>query len=119
MKRINEGELFQHLGDFLKAKGIELKEGSYTNRIQQGCTLLGEAINLSQSGLAKAKTKAEKKLDELRQVIHEKTAPNPPATAASPAPAPPPPTVSEPAPTSKTKPRKAMPRRTAKKKRAR
>ena len=84
MKRIDEGELYQHLGEFLKAKGIELKEGAYTKRIEQGCTLLSEVINAGQSGIEKARTKAEKKLEQLRQVIHEKTAPKPPAASASP-----------------------------------
>jgi hypothetical protein len=118
MKRINEGELYQHLGDFLKAKGIELKEGSYTKRIQQGCALLSETINVSQTGLEKAKTKAEKKLGELRQVIHEKTAPKPPARSAPPATPPPPVPAGEAAARPKTAARKPAPRRTAKQKRS-
>jgi hypothetical protein len=83
MKSIEENELYEHLSGFLKAKGIELKEGSYAKRIQQGCTLLSDAINLSQKGLERAKTEAEKKLDQMRQVIHEKTAPKAPASSPS------------------------------------
>ena len=85
MKRIKKNELFQHFGGFLKSKGIELKEGAYTERMQKGCSLLTDAINLSQSGLERAKTEAEKKLDQMRQLIHEKTAPKPPRAAAAPA----------------------------------
>ena len=77
MKKINEGELFGHLSGFLKAKGIELKEGTYTKRIEQGCTLLGNAINASQKGIKRAQAEAAKTIDEMRRVIHEKTAPQP------------------------------------------
>ena len=83
MKPINKSELYEHLGNFLKSKGIELREGDYAKRIQQGCTLLSEVINVSQSGLKRAKAEAEKKLDRMRQVIHEKTAPKPPPMATS------------------------------------
>ena len=44
MQTIKKDELFRHLGDFLKSKGIELNDGSYTPRIQQGCNLLADAI---------------------------------------------------------------------------
>ena len=77
MKKINEGELFGHLSGFLKAKGIELKEGNYTKHIEQGCSLLSSAINVSQKGIKRAQAEAGKKIDELRHVIHEKTAPQP------------------------------------------
>ena len=119
MKRINEGELYQHLGGFLKAKGIELTEGSYTKRIQQGCALLTEAINVSQSSLKKAKTKAEKKLDRLRQAIHEKTAPKSAGAPAAPPPPTTPPPATEPAPAPKAKApsRQRAPHRNAKRKR--
>jgi hypothetical protein len=75
MKAIQQDELYEHLSGFLKGKGIELKEGSYANGIQKGCTLLADAINLSQKGLSRAKVEVDKKLDQMRQVIHEKTAP--------------------------------------------
>jgi hypothetical protein len=78
MKPIQKDELFDHLSEFLKTKGIELKTGSYSKTIQAGCSLLADAVNLSQAGLAKAKTGIDKKLDEVRQVIHEKTAPKQP-----------------------------------------
>jgi hypothetical protein len=75
MKPIQKDELFAHLGLFLKTKGIELKEGSYTNGVQKGCALLTDAINLSQKGIKRAKVEIDKKVDRMRQVIHEKTAP--------------------------------------------
>ena len=83
MKRIKKNELFRHFGSFLKSKGIELSEGAYAERVQKGCNLLTDAVNLSQSGLERAKTEAEKKLDQMRQLIHEKTAPKPPRAAAA------------------------------------
>ena len=83
MKKINEGELFGHLSGFLKAKGIELKEGNYTKHIEQGCSLLSSAINVSQKGIKRAQTEAVKAIDEMRQVIHETTAPQPPSSPAA------------------------------------
>lgn len=75
MKRLNQDELYQNLRGFLKAKGIELQEGSYARGIRKSCFLLGDAINLGQQGLGRAKVEIDKKLDQVRQVIHEKTAP--------------------------------------------
>ena len=95
MNPIQKDELYENISQFLKTKGIELKEGSYTKGIHAGCSLLADAINLSQTGLDRAKVGLEKtkegidkKLDQVRQVIHEKTAPKPPVTAAPPPPAP-------------------------------
>jgi hypothetical protein len=95
MKPIERGELYEHVCGFLKGKGIELSEGSYAKGIQNGCSILADAINLSQKGLSKAKVGFDKKLDQMRQVIHEKTAPRPspqpepPKAAAEPPKAPP------------------------------
>jgi hypothetical protein len=95
MNPIRKDELYENVSQFLKHKGIELKEGSYTKGIHAGCSLLADAINLSQTGLERAKVGLdktrdgiEKKLDRVRQVIHEKTAPKPPVSAAPPPPAP-------------------------------
>jgi hypothetical protein len=41
---------------------------------------------MSQTGLERAKTGLEKKFDQVRQVIHEKTAPKPPVSHRPPAP---------------------------------
>ena len=78
MKTIKKDELFQNLGGFLKSKGIELNEGSYTARIQQGCNLLADAINATQKTVKQTKVKVDHALDQLRQTIHESTAPQPP-----------------------------------------
>ena len=77
MKPIQKDELYDHLSQFLKAKGIEMKDGSYPKAIEKGCSFLADAINLSQKGIAKAKVQIDKNLDRMRQVIHEKTAPKP------------------------------------------
>src|SRR5215475_14364456 len=95
MNPIQKDELYENVSQFLKHKGIELKEGSYTKGIHAGCSLLADAINLSQTGLERAKVGLEKtrdgiekKLHQVRQVIHEKTAPKPPVSAAPPPPTP-------------------------------
>ncbi len=77
MKPIEKDELYEHLSQFLKAKGIEMKDGSYPAAIQKGCSFLADAINLSQKGISQAKEQIDKNLDRMRQVIHEKTAPKP------------------------------------------
>jgi|SRR5438445_9559586 len=75
MKPLDQHELYENLTGFLKTKGIELKEGSYAQAIKKSCSLLTDAINLGQDGLERAKTKIDRKLDQVRQSIHEKTAP--------------------------------------------
>jgi hypothetical protein len=75
MKPIEKDELYEHVSQFLKAKGIEMKDGSYPRGIQKGCSILVDAINLSQKGLTQAKVQIDKNLERMRQVIHEKTAP--------------------------------------------
>ena len=81
MRPIKKDELYEHMSQFLKAKGIELKDGSYPRGIQAGCSLLADAINLSQKGITRAKVEIDKNLERMRQVIHEKTAPKPAAKA--------------------------------------
>ena len=83
MKQIKDGELFGHLSGFLKAKGIELKAGTYSQRIEQGCSLLSSAINTSQKGIKRAQAEAAKTIAEMRQVIHKKTAPQAQASAST------------------------------------
>src|SRR5512137_2500593 len=79
MKPIQKDELYEHLSQFLKAKGVEMKDGSYPQAIQKGCSFLADAINLSQKGITQAKEQIDKNLDRMRQIIHEKTAPKPAA----------------------------------------
>src|SRR5262245_13535550 len=81
MKPIQKDELYENLSQFLKGKGIELKEGSYSKGIHAGCSFLADAINLSQAGIERAKAGIDKGLEQVRHVIHEKTAPKPPVNA--------------------------------------
>src|SRR6266516_7882954 len=83
MKKIEKDELYENLRGFLKSKGIALDEGAYTQRIHQGCNLLADAINATQTTVARAKAEVDRKLDQLRQSIHEATAPKLPATSKS------------------------------------
>jgi hypothetical protein len=78
MQTIKKDELFHNLGGFLKSKGIELNDGSYTARIQKGCNLLSDAINATQKTVKKTKVQVDQALDQLRQSIHDCTAPKPP-----------------------------------------
>ena len=78
MKTIQKEEIYEHLNGFLKAKGIELKDGSYPRGIQAGCSLLADVINLSQQGLTRAKTEIDRNRERVRQAIHEQTAPKSP-----------------------------------------
>ena len=105
MKTLEKDELYQNLQEFLKTKGVELKEGSYSRKVQKSCSLLSDTINASQKGLARAKGEIDKKLDQLRQVIHEKTAPHA-STASSKSEAPPAQSASEGAAPKDTKRRK-------------
>jgi hypothetical protein len=77
MNKIKKEELFGNLKDFLKSKGIELQQGSYTERLRQGCGVLADSVNMSQEAMHRAKEAVDKGFDQLRQVIHQKTAPRP------------------------------------------
>lgn len=75
MKPIAKNELYEHLNGFLKDRGVHLTAGSYAEGIQKGCSLLTDAINLSQKGLKRAKAGINESLEQMRQTIHEQTAP--------------------------------------------
>ena len=77
MKQIEKDEIYEHLSQFLKSRGIEMKDGGYAQQIQKGCSFLTDAVNLTQQGFERAKTEMDKRLDQMRQVIHERTAPKP------------------------------------------
>ena len=77
MKPIEQNEIFENLSQFLKNRGIEIKDGSYAQHLQKGCSLLTDAVNLTQQGFERAKTEMDKRLEQMRQGIHEKTAPKP------------------------------------------
>ena len=78
MNTINKDELFGHVREFLKAKGIELQEGSYSRTIHKGCQVLADTINMSQQAVDRAKSEIEKQLEQVRTTIHRKTAPRKP-----------------------------------------
>lgn len=86
MKTIKQDDLYQNLNDFLKSKGVKLTEGTYSERIRKSCGLLTDVINATQNTVSRAKSEVDKKLDQLRQSIHEATAPNPPPSASTPPP---------------------------------
>ena len=75
MSEIKKEEMFGNLKSFLKSKGIEIQEGSYANGIRKGCEILTDTVNLSQRALARAKVAMDKGLDDVRQTVHERTAP--------------------------------------------
>src|SRR5262245_18278121 len=79
MKPIEKDELYEHVSEFLKSRGIELKEGSYQAGIQKSCSILADLVNMSQKGIERAKAEIDKKLEQVRQTIHEKTAPKKPS----------------------------------------
>ena len=101
MKKIDKNELYGHVREFLKGKGVELQDGTYSRRIQQGCHILAKTINTSRDALQRAKSEAGKRIDKVRQAIHEQTAPRPQAGS--------PPSPSEPA-TPKAKAASARPK---------
>ena len=75
MNKIDGDELFRHFSDFLKVRGVELKDGGYAQQIQKGCGLLADTVNLSQETFERAKVEMDKQLDNMRQIIHQTTAP--------------------------------------------
>lgn len=83
MKTIKKDELYANLSGFLRDKGIVLEDGPYTQRLQKSCALLTDAINTAHTGLTEVRAQVDRKLDQMRQVIHEKTAPKPEAERAA------------------------------------
>ena len=76
MNEINKEEMFGNLKSFLKSKGIEIQQGgSYAEGIRKGCEILTDTVNLSQRAFDRAKGAMDKGLEQVRQVVHERTAP--------------------------------------------
>ena len=76
MKKLKKDDIFKHLDQFLKDRGIEvIDEGPLGNRLKTGCRILTEAIVQTQSRLDKARDGMDEGLDKMRAIIHEKTAP--------------------------------------------
>ncbi len=76
MKKLKQNDLFKHIDQFLKDKGIEIREAApLGSRLRTGCQILTDTINNAQSTLGKAKDNMDEHLDKMRSIIHEKTAP--------------------------------------------
>jgi hypothetical protein len=84
MKKLKKDDLYKNLNGFLKEKGVELTDGAYASRLRRGCAILTDTINFTQANLEKAKSRMDQKLDRMRQIIHEKTAPKTPPGGKSP-----------------------------------
>lgn len=78
MNKIDNKELFRHVSDFFKSRGVELHPGPYTKGIQKSCEILADTVNLSQAAMERAREQMEKHFEQMRQIIHERTAPKPP-----------------------------------------
>ena len=83
MSDIKKEEMFGNLKSFLKSRGIDIQEGSYANGIRKGCDILTDTVNMSQRAFDRAKDVADKGLDQVRQTVHEYTAPKSKAAGAS------------------------------------
>jgi hypothetical protein len=76
MKKLRQNDLFNHIDQFLKDKGIEIREAApLGSRLKTGCQLLTETINHAQGTLGKARDHMDDRLDKMRNIIHKKTAP--------------------------------------------
>jgi hypothetical protein len=75
MSDIKKEEMFGNLKSFLKSKGIDVQDGAYAEGIRKGCEILTDTVNMSQRAFDRAKDAVGKGLDEVRQTVHEKTAP--------------------------------------------
>lgn len=84
MNTIGKDEFYHNVSDFMRSKGIELTEGGYAEHIRRGCGLLTDFINATQRTVSRAREEVDKKLLQLRQCIHDATAP--PKTGSAPAP---------------------------------
>lgn len=106
MKTISQDEFYQHVTEFLKARGLELTDGTCSRHIRRACGLLSDAINATQRTVKRARQEVDHKLAQLRQSIHEATAPEPPPAA-------PPPLTPDPPPASPPPPKSATTQRSA------
>ncbi|MDG1890960.1 MAG: histone H1-like repetitive region-containing protein, partial [Verrucomicrobiota bacterium] len=76
MKKIKRGDLFRHIDLFLSDRGIELNQNTaLTQGLREGCHVLADTINKTQTAIGRARKKVGGKIDTVRSIIHEKTAP--------------------------------------------
>ena len=113
MKPIKKGELYRHLSEFLRKKGVELHKGPYPGRIEQVCRLLSETINATQGTLDRARKGMDQGLKQMRQALKKKRAKPVPGTSpfAAPASPTPPKPRSKSTKSSRTRARKSGPKR--------
>lgn len=82
MKKLGKDDLYQHIDQFLKEKGIEIRDSApFGNNLKKGCQALTDAINGAQAALEKAHNRMDGGIDKMRDMIHKKTAPRKKAKA--------------------------------------
>lgn len=82
MKKLGKDDLYQHVNQFLKEKGIEIQDAAPLGKgLQKGCQVLTETINSAQTTLEKASNRMDRGIDKMRDIIHKKTAPRKKAEA--------------------------------------
>ncbi len=76
MKKLGKDDLYQHVNQFLKEKGIEIQDAAPLGKgLQKGCQVLTETINSAQTTLEKASNRMDRGIGKMRDLIHKKTAP--------------------------------------------
>lgn len=76
MKKLGKDDLYQHIDQFLKDKGIDIQDAKPFGRsLQKGCQALTDTINGAQAAMEKARNRMDSGIDKMREIIHKKTAP--------------------------------------------
>ncbi len=89
MKKLGKDDLYQHIDQFLKEKGIEIRDAAPLGRnLQKGCQVFTDAINNAQAALEKARNRMDSGINKMRDIVHKKTAPRKKAKAPKSAPKP-------------------------------
>lgn len=85
MKKLGKDDLYRHIDQFLKEKGIEIRDAAPLGRnLQKGCQVFTDAINNAQAALEKARNRMDGGIDKMRDIVHKKTAPRKKAKKAAP-----------------------------------
>ena len=75
MKKLGKDDLYQHIDQFLKDKGIDIQDAKPFGRsLQKGCQALTDTINGAQAAMEKARNRMDSGIDKMREIIHKKTA---------------------------------------------
>lgn len=83
MKKLGKDDLYQHIDQFLKDKGIDIQDAKPFGRsLQKGCQALTDMINGAQAAAEKARNRMDSGIDKMREIIHKKTAPRKKSEAA-------------------------------------